>query len=452
MKNRLGYTLFLTILFLILQSPYLHSQTWLSGFVRNFNAVTTTDGNQYLIGRNRTEINLERSLNRGNLFISTQVLNSYSDSLEALDFRIREAYFELYMGKYDIRIGQQLIPLGETNGFFLTDILNPFDLSEFLTQELRDIRQGIPAVKITRYSGSNFLELVATPVFVSNRFAQPESAFFPFENLTDISSLPFDFGNSLDQRTIGDAQVSLRYAWNANLKFDLDLFAMYWYNNGTAFRKSLDLDLLRIPPAVFQLEAEYLQSLVFGFAGNYVASDNLILKSEAAFYQQRYVDYLSPRLQELLTQPQSPAVNAEITQIFASNTDGFLLQRPFINHMIGAQLSHAGWIFEGQFVSEYILDYRSDILPDQWYKAATLLVQKQFLRDKLEFRLFSRYNLNGNDFWTNPEFSYDVTDGVVFISGFQFFGGEEPESFYGHFSFRNYSDVSFGYLKLTAYF
>jgi hypothetical protein len=450
-KRLLRLTLIL-FFFLVLHPLKVLSQIELNGFVRNFNAITTTDGNNYLIGRNRVELNLQRNLNRGKIYISSQILNPYSDSLEALDFRIREAYFEMYLGKYDIRIGQQLIPMGETNGFFLTDILNPFDLSEFLTQELRDIRQGIPAIKITRYSGSNFLELGATPLFVSNRFAQPSSAFFPFDNLSNLSGLPTDFGRSLEQQTRTDAQVSLRYAWNANLKFDLDLFAMYWHNNNTAFRKSLDINNLRIPPAVFELEAAFLQTAVFGYAGNYVASDNLILKSEAAFFSERYVDYLNPRLVELLSGPQSPAANVEIADIFANNTDGFLLKRPFLNQMIGAQLNLGGWIFEGQFVSEYILDYRDEILPDQWYKAATLLVQKQFLRDKLDFRLFSRYNLNGNDFWANPELAYDITDGVVFISGFQFFGGEQPDSFYGHFSFRDYADVSFGYLKLTAYF
>ena len=236
------------------------AQIKIDGFYRNYNAFTYSESPEFLIGRNRVELNLTRNKSDSKIYLSSQFLNLYSNSLDQVDFRFREAYIEYYIGNYDIRIGQQLLPYGETTGFFLNDILNPIDVSEFLTQEIRDIRLGIPAAKVIRYFNNDYLEIVLTPVNRSYKFSKPGSPFFPFENLTDLGNFDVSFGNSLDQKTSFDPQLALRYAWNRNLKFDLDLFAMYWFNTNSAFTKDLvQINVLENPPQPqLQLDAQFL--------------------------------------------------------------------------------------------------------------------------------------------------------------------------------------------------
>lgn len=443
-------------LFIILQCTLIDvfAQVQIDGFFRNYNAVTITDNTDYLIGRNRIELNFTRNKSDSKVYLSTQALNLYSDSLGQLDFRIREAYFEFYRGNYDIRIGQQLLPIGETTAFFLNDVLNPIDVSEFLTQEIRDIRIGIPAIKVTRYFDSDYLDIIFTPVFSSYKFSQPDSPFFPFENLTDIGPFDVSFGNSLDQRTSAEPQAALRYAYNRNIKFDIDLYAMYWFNANSAFSKEIGQVQLpgNAPQPQLQLDAQFQQSMLLGMSGSYILSDDIILKGEFTYIYQRYFDYFTDNLKGLLLSPLTNVTTAAIVQEFQQNSDGFLLTRPYSAQMLGIQYNIKGWTIESQFVNEYIFNYDEQILQDEFYSSATLLLQKQFLRDKLGFRLFSRYNFNASDYWFNPELDYEVSDGLTFQIGTQVFGGKDPEAFYGHFSFENYSDISFGYLKLTSYF
>ncbi|MDZ7693236.1 MAG: hypothetical protein U5K69_19305 [Balneolaceae bacterium] len=103
-------------------------------------------------------------------------------------------------------------------------------------------------------------------------------------------------------------------------------------------------------------------------------------------------------------------------------------------------------------INEYVLNHDEQILQKEHFTYATLLLQRSFLRDKMEFRGFGRYNFNGEDFWINSELTYTGIDNIEAKVGTHLFGGPEPGPYYGHLSFHNYRSNSFFYLQFTAYF
>ncbi|MFN1833961.1 hypothetical protein AB2B38_001765 [Balneola sp. MJW-20] len=451
MKNKPQYFFWL-LPFLVLSITITdaYGQQVRGGFYRNFNAVRNDKEDVLLIGRNRLMLDAGSDFSNGQFFLSVQALNTYSDSLTNLSANIREAYIDLYYDNFDIRIGKQIIALGRTQGAFITDVITPLDLSEFLTQPVDVIQTGIPAIKFTRYFGSNYLEAVFSPVTASNIFASPDNVWFPFRQFENTSVA---FAGNTVNNTSPLPQGLIRLALRNNLKWDLDLLAMYWAPGNPAFGKDLSLvaDPI-IPVPTLSLDARYLRRPILAYSGNYIINDRLIIKSESAFHFQKYFDYLPTTLQSTPVSELGIQEFIALNNEFNANSDGFLLRKPWLNSMIGIDLSLSFVQISAQVINEYIFNYDSRLLQDQYFTFETLQLRKSFFRDKFTVTAFARYNNNGRDVWVNPEFSYEVNDVVNASIGAQIFTGEEYEPYYGHFSFSDYEGLSFLFAKVTAYF
>lgn len=439
----------MAILLILFLSPPLYAQVNITGFIRNYNAVKHTPENEILIGRNRLRLNLGKPFSKGEISVSGDIQNLYSGTADSLVYTLREAYVDLYFNNSDLRLGKQMLVWGRTEGAFITDILTPVDLSEFLTQDFTDIRQGVTALNYTRYFGSDFLQLVVNPVFNPNQIPDPNSRWFPRQVVpTTITTQYLERENDAALRNV---QFAGRYGFRSNLNFDLDLSLLYWHYPNPAYYKDLSISLNR-PGGVLELTETYTQSIITAYSGTLQLFDKLLLTSESAYYNNRSFDYISQELRDLNIQDPNLFEQLQIAQIFAANEDGFLKEKPFLISMIGLQYELFDYTISTQFINEHIFRYDSDILQEQNYYYSTLLLQKNYLRDKLRLRFFGRYNYNNNDFWLNPEVTYAGIDSFEASVGSQVFGGNEPDPFYGHLSFGSFDSNSFSYLKISAYF
>ena len=442
---------FLALIFLTgLTSKSSYSQE-ITGFLRNYNAVLTSSPNEYLIGRNRLGVDISFNTNYGSLFISNEILNTYTKSANNYAYDFSEGYIDMFFENSDLRIGKQVISQGRTNGTFITDIIAPVDLSEFLTLSVEDLKGGIPALKFTKYFGNNFLEFVATPVFQSNTLAQPGSRWFPFTELEKSTNITY--ADSLAENSFSSFQGMIKWGIRSSLKWDLDLTAMWWTEGNPSYKKDLVFTgpVLAAEPAI-ELTKTYLKSPILGYSGNYIVNDNLILKSESAFHFKKYFDYLPELATSADLNSLTPAQGQELILIFSQNEDGFLFEKPWFIYMIGFTTSLSGVDIDKQFFHEHIIHYHELILQEEDFFYSTLKLNKSFLRNNLLLSGFGRYNYVGSDFWINPEAQYDIMDGLKTALGSHFFGGKESENFYGHFNFKNYAASSFTYIKLTAFF
>ena len=422
-----------------------------SGFLRNYNALLTSPPNEYLVGRNRLGLDISFNTSYGTVFISNEVLNTYTQSANNYVYDFSEGYLDMFFENSDLRIGKQVISQGRTNGTFITDIISPLDLSEFLTLQVEDLKGGIPALKFTRYFGNNFLEIVATPVFQSNTLAQPGSRWFPFNELEKSTEVVY--ADSLMENSFSSFQGMIKWGVRDNLKWDFDLIALWWTQGNPSYKK----DLVSTGPVPFsdpalQLSKSYLKTPILAYSGNYIVNDNLIIKSESAFHLKKYVDYLPELAKRATINSLTPIERQQLALVFSQNEDGFLFKKPWLLSMIGANTTISGVDIETQFLFEHIFKYKDLILQEQNFYYSTLSLRKTLMRNKLRLSGFGRYNYIGNDYWINPQGSYDLEDGLEIALGFHFFGGKSSERFYGHFNFNDYSGSSFGYLKLTAFF
>ena len=87
--------------------------------------------------------------------------------------RLLEGFLDLYFDRFDLRIGHQLVVWGQMDGVFITDVVSPLDLTEFLAQDFTDIRLAVPAVKASYYlddwSATGLLVVAPVKSLVPNR-------------------------------------------------------------------------------------------------------------------------------------------------------------------------------------------------------------------------------------------------------------------------------------------
>ena len=97
----------------------------ISGYVRNYTGMLTSENNEFSIVQNTLNINIEKKFGRV-AFKANPYLYHYFD--RDLELGLREAYMDLYFDNFDLRIGKQQIIYGKAEGVFITDVVSPKDL------------------------------------------------------------------------------------------------------------------------------------------------------------------------------------------------------------------------------------------------------------------------------------------------------------------------------------
>ena len=91
--------------------------------------------------QNTFDLNFEHS--KGKVaFKANPYLYYFSD--KDLELGLRETYLDIYFDSIDLRVGKQQIIWGKADGVFITDIVSPKDLREFLLPDFDESGPGLP--------------------------------------------------------------------------------------------------------------------------------------------------------------------------------------------------------------------------------------------------------------------------------------------------------------------
>lgn len=437
---------FLAFLFLVCGE--ISAQTSINGLYQNYNAFQTTQDNELIAGRNRLRLQLNSSISSGNLFSEIDFIQRYNED-EPIEIQLRELYADLYFDQSDLRIGVQKIIWGRAAGGFVTDILTPVDLREFLTQDPDDLRFGLPALNYTRYFGANSLQLIASPIFQPDLLPPSDSRWFPVQDIP--SPLPIRFQDAETENNLSDIQLALRYGFRSSPFFDLDLYLMNWSHPMPAY--AISINFLELPDiATINLTETYKQSPMVGLSSAIRIGNNFTLNIESLYVQKRVFTFL-PVSTELLESSLTSIQSAiQLLQQFELRDDGYLTEKPWLNSMIGFQTDQLGFTINTQAYLEYIINYDEQILPERLFPYVSVLINRPFLRDRLQALLLTRYNVDAKDFWTQAQGIYELDDGIEIALGVNLFGGQNTSPFYGHFSFNQFKENSFIFSKVVIYF
>jgi hypothetical protein len=419
-----------------------------------------------LTARNRADLLLTFAYDDGRIVLRPRL--DYDALGERLDGDLREAYLDVYFSKVDLRLGRQQIVWGETDGTFITDLLSPLDLREFLAQPFDDLRLGVTAANATYYGSDFEITGVVIPRRPTTRLPEPGSAWYPIPARA-FDVLPIELTDAAPQdSTLRGAETALRLTYTGFDRTDVALLWINGFNRLPAFRKGIAFDF-DIPPVIAEITPEYRRRQVFGLTFETLALDPFVLRGEGAFYTSYLFDQpielpeSLDDLDEILDTPiELPIDFSDLASLLDPEfrdalERGFLIEKPFAQAAIGAERAFGRHLVRVQGIGSLVFDYDERVAQDRFEPAVTALWNATFRRQTLTAQAFVYYNL-GEDYWLNPSLTYAVRDALNATVGAQIFGGpggtqtlagllREPA-----FSFATYDANDFVYLRVAYSF
>ena len=409
----------LLLILLLTASQYTKAQNLdISGFARSYEGILFDNGN-FGIVQQTLNLNFEQ---RGNKVAFKANPMVYLYNADSLDFRMRELYLDLYFDNFDIRIGRQQVVWGKADGVFITDIVSPLNLTEFLLPDFDEIRMGVIAAKVDYYFGNSTLEAIWIPVFTPTERPPPGSIWYI---QPDFPVTPtWDFSRELITPSLESSEIFLKYtALTSAIDFEF-MGAYTWDDNPTMHvQKEFGVDSITQQPILtgLNITPEHHRLAIGG--GSFSSEiKGVILRGEAAYYNGKYF---------LTEDPLQPDGN---------------IQKDYLHYLVGLDFNLGPVKLSSQFIQQTILNYDDYILNEKTENTMTFLARYDMFRETLHLELFSYIGLTNEDALIRPKITYDFDDGFSILLGSNIFVGDEKGRF------GQYGDNSMAYMKIKYSF
>jgi len=318
---------------------------------------------------------------------------------------------DIYFRSVDLRIGKQQIIWGKADGVFITDIVSPKDLSEFLLRDFAEIRMGITALKADYYRGDDTFEFVWVPVFTPTLMLEENSIWYP--KVEFPPSAVFDYSGNTVEPEFGNGELFARFSAMTSL-IDYELMGGYMWDDDPVMHIYTDQDSgeITVSPSYHRLSVG---------GGSFSSTlGSLILRGEAAYYGGKYFSATGSGL-----------------------VDG-TIRKDYLHYLLGMDYSLWDTRLSVQFVQQAVLDYDSRINNDEFTNTMTFMASRDFLRETLRVELFSYLGLNDKDALVRPKVTFSPVDGLGLIFGCNIFVGDE-----GRFGQYDENDMIYTKIKYS---
>ncbi len=383
-----------------------------SGYVRNYSGMLVGNGsNDFVILQNTFNLNIEKNFTNSAFKVNPMLYHDYADSIT---FRLREAYLDLYLDNFDIRVGKQQIVWGKADGVFITDIVSPKNLFQFLLPEFDEIRIGVEGAKFDYYIGNNTLELVWLPIFTPTEYANPNSVW------TAQQSFPmnptFNYSKSNVNATLENSEIFAKFSALTEY-IDFEIMGGYMWDDDPTMLSSFVPDGTGGNNLVISPEYKRL-SLAGGSFSTTLGP--IVLRGEGAYYFGKYFNTTNP------------------------STNQGVIQKDYIHYMLGTDFNLFDVNFSIQFIQKIIMNYEDIIVSTplfnyEYSNMMTFLARYSMLNETLDLELFSYYDFEFGDALIRPRMLYDYSDSINLQLGANIFTGTE-----GMFGQYNKNDMIYG--------
>jgi len=392
----------------------------------------------------------------------------YRDDFHNHPFKriLRELYIDYHSTNLEVRIGKQMVVWGEIDGFRLLDLVNPFDLREFILDEYEDSRipQWSVDVKWRFWPGkpNKSLEFVFIPDFEDNYFMEEGSqwevdelkvfkggvnAFNWFDGLLG-PLYDFNLAHRKPGQSLSNSNFGIRFKdimqtkWGA-LAYTLSYFYALDYNFtpfvrgwsplfgfGSTNGKS-PMGYPGFINAPTYVELEHTRLHIFGVTFNYTVGF-WQFRGEIAYTLNKYTGV-------------NPLECGPEGQDMAKKRDT-------LDYCIGFDRNiFTDWFISGQIIQNIIIDADSHMVKGlslQDRRAIdthfTLVIQKLFNNDQMTIQTLIAYGTEG-EWWLSPMFKWEVTQNTSFSLGAQVFEGDHYDTL-GQF---NRNDLIYSRLRYS---
>ncbi len=414
MERKTKISLLVLIIFISV-SGIMAQSTLFTGYVRNYTGMLFTDNYQFAMLQNTFSLNIENSKNKV-AFKVNPYINHYQN--KELETGLRQAYLDIRFNTMDIRIGKQQIIWGKADGVFITDVISPKDLREFLLPDFDEIRIGVTAIKVDYYMGNNTLEFVFVPSFTPTRLPEQDSIWNP---QIDYNIQPvFDYSQKDIAQNLSNSEIFMKFSVLSSA-IDFELMGGLMWDDDPTLHKSKSIDPMTSQLTSLKITPQHHRLGLFG--GSFSTTlGSFVIRGESAYYSGKYFQTMDP--------------------LAASS----IIEKNYIHYLIGADFTIAGIKMSTQFISQVILDYNDYILKDQFENTMTFLARKDFLRETLFLELFAYIGLNEGDSLIRLKATYKLVDGFDILLGANIFSGNSEGSF------GQYDDNDMLYMKFKYSF
>lgn len=388
-------------------------QIEIGGYVKNYNAVLLNNTYDFLVLRNRLRLNFINSSSEYALgYASFDIKNDQVGAEQTTEMTIRELYIDLYFDSFDIRLGKQQIVWGEADGLFITDIVNPLDLREFILADSEDIRMGIIAAKFQLYLNNSRLESIWIPQFVPAKFSpldEPWAFYTPIDEIAKIipDSLITIHSTNLPENYLKNSEFGFRYSTFIK-GIDLAFSYHYTWDDYPVFRQYYKQTANPFIPFSVTIIPEHDRLTVIG--GKFSTTlGPTVIRGEGALYRNK--NFYTGNMMD----------------------EDRVVQKDFLNYMIGLEMTPGNAFISGQLVQEVILDYNAQLANDETVNTGTLLLSHTFANETIKPEIFTIYNLTHEDYWGRFSVKYYPLDDVEIILAADIFGGNKKNKLFSQF-------------------
>ncbi len=416
----MGNKLILLVVILFVSSFAKAQKLDVSGFARTYEGVTYENGD-FTIIQQTLNLNFEK---RGEKVAFKANPMVYLYNADSLNLNIREVYMDMYFKNFDLRVGKQQIVWGKADGVFITDIVSPLNLSEFLLPDFDEIRTGVIATKLDYYIGNSTIEAIWIPQFTPTIRPDANSIWYIQPEFPALTT--FDWSQSEIKPSLENSEFFLK--WSAmTSKVDFELMGGYtWDDNPTMHvQKQFGMDTTTMPPSPILTDLTITPEhhrLTVGGGSFSTEIKGVILRGEAAYYNGKYFQTEDPTAEDAL------------------------IQKDYLNYVAGIDFNIGKVKLSTQFIQKYILDY-NDMMPDnEFHNTATFMARYDMMRETLHLELFSYIGLSDQDALIRPKITYDFDDSFSILLGGNIFVGERDGQF------GQYQDNSMIYTKIKYNF
>ncbi len=383
-----------------------------SGYVRNYSGLLVGNGsNDFVILQNTFNLNFETSLDNSAFKVNPMIYHDYADSLS---FRLREVYLDLYFDNFDLRVGKQQIVWGKADGVFITDIVSPKNLFQFLLPEFDEIRIGVEGAKFDYYIGNNTFEVVWLPVFTPTKYADSGSIWSVKPSFPMVPI--FDYSNVNVKSSLENSELFLKYS-ALTTYIDFEIMGGYMWDDDPTMFSSFIPNGAGGKNLVITPEHKRL-SLAGGSFSTTLGP--FVFRGEAAYYFGKYFNTVIPMVNQ------------------------GTIEKDYLHYMVGTDFNLFDVNISMQFIQKVIMDYEDIIKPtpffnDEFNNMMTFLARYSMLNETLELQFFMYYDFEFNDALLRPRILYDFSDSINLQFGANIFTGTE-----GQFGQFNQNDMIYG--------
>ena len=381
----------------------------IGGYLRSQVGSLFSDG-RYFMEENTLSLKVDYSGKMGRLYANPAIYERGGIVGTPI---LREAYVDISTESIDFRIGKQLVIWGKADGAFITDLVSPKDLSQFLTPEFDELRLGVTGIRTDMYLDKLTLQLIWLPWFTPTILPAQGSLWYkstvtPVPIITQSAILPV--------HDLASGEYFGKLSWSV-ASLNVEVAGGYMWD---------DLPIAHVvsrtgPPSPnLTIQPEYYRTLMAGVNASLPVGP-AILRAEAAYIHGK-------RFQA------DPSIVP----------DGYL-EKDSVQYLVGTDFSVAGVNLNFQFIQDIVVDHVTAIQRLPLKSTATAGMAATMFDETLSFDFLVYAGLETADFLLKPRLTWNISDGIALSGGVIVFLGDSGD-------FGRYSDNSGAFLRLKMTF